>query len=196
MIGDEIKMQKMSAEKYLIMFLVILCFTIGIGSIYLMKIGNDDIEHIKTYINSFITSVSQISQKQVYKNSLYENIFFVVAILLSCFFKPFLLVVVACFAKKGFIMGFISASMLKCFGIKGLLVNLCYLPSVVITIPILIFLSTKSRLLYENDTNIKKKLLFRCIPFAIITITIFCVTYLLESYLTTTFMKWVSPTLV
>ena len=180
----------------IILFMMMLCTGIGIGSIYLMKVSNENYTYIKEYLTSFMNTVDNLSKTTVFKNSLYENIIMVVAIFMFGFFKYGIIAVAACIIKKGFVMGFTSASMLKCFGIKGMLVNVAYLPSIVVALPILMLFSAASVKNDTNNTKIRKKLPINYIIFAIITITIFCVSSFLEAYLTTTFMKILSESLV
>lgn len=180
----------------IILFIMLLCMGVGIGSFYMMKVSSDNYTYIKEYLTSFLNAVSDLSKTTVFKNSLYENIIIVVAIFIFSFFKYGIIAVAACVIKKGFVMGFTSASMLKCFGIKGMLMNLAYLPSIVVTLPILVFFSTISIKTNTNTTKIRKKLPVSYIVFAIITITTFCVSSFLEAYLTTTFMKLFSGALI
>lgn len=184
-------MQRESFNKLLILFLMILCFGVGVGSIYLMKTDNSHFLQIKEHLSTFFDGLGGISKNNVLRNSLYENITLAILIFICGFFRPGIIVVALCIAKKGFVMGFTSASMLKCFGIKGLLINFTYLPGIIIALPMLMFFSSGSVNAFRNATNIDKKLLIYYILFAIITITIFCVASLLEAYLTTTFMKMI-----
>jgi len=188
-------MERGSFNKLLILFLMILCLGVGFGSICLMKTDNNHFLQIKEHLNSFFYGLEGISKNNVLKNSLYENITLAIVIFICGFFKPGIIVVALCIAKKGFVMGFTSASMLKCFGIKGLLINFTYLPSIIVALPMLMFFSSGSVNALKSNTNIDKKLLLYYILFAIITITIFCVASLLEAYLTTTFMKMIDVSL-
>ncbi len=186
-------MQREGFNKLVIAFLMILCLGIGIGSIYMMRANNEEFLYIKEYLNSFFSMLGDLNKRQVLKNSLYDNFILAIGIFICGFFKAGIVGVAVCIAKKGFIMGFTSASMLKCFGIKGLLINVAYLPSILISLPMLIFFSIGSATVSRNNTNIRKKLLMHYILFAIITITIFSVASFLEAYLTTTFMKVLTP---
>lgn len=187
-------MQRESCNKLMIAFLMILCLGIGIGSIYMMRANNEEFWHIKEYLNSFFRMIGDLNKRQVFRNSLYDNIILATVIFICGFFRHGIVGVAVCIAKKGFVMGFTSASMLKCFGIKGLLINIAYLPSILISLPMLVFFSVGSAAVSQNNTNIRKKLLMRYIFFAIITITIFSIASFLEAYLTTTFMKLLTPT--
>lgn len=188
-------MQRESFNKLMIAFLMVLCLGIGIGSIYMMRANNEEFLHIKDYLNSFFSMLGDLNKRQVLKNSLYDNLILATVIFICGFFRPGIVGVAVCIVKKGFVMGFTSASMLKCFGIKGLLINIAYLPSILISLPMLIFFSIGSATVSGNNTNIRKKLLTRYIFFAIITITTFSVASFLEAYLTTTFMKLIAPTI-
>ena len=167
----------------LLIFLLVVGVTVG--SVYLAKNSGDMAEGIKNYIGSFCTAVSENKNSMtVFKNSLQAN-------LISVGF----IVTGAIIVRKGFIIGFTTASFIKFYGAKGMLVMLSTMPTILITIPTLLLFSAVSIKYSLNSERKSKKIIFSYIFFMIIIISIFCVASLSEGYLTTTFMSWVSPKL-
>ena len=189
-------MHNIKQNYLLIVFLMFLCFGVGLGSIYLMKTNNENYTYIKEYLTSFFDAVNTLSKKNIFKNSVYDNILMAFVIVISGFFKPGFIVILTCMIKKGFVLGFTSASMLKCFGIRGLLINMAYLPTLIISLTTLVFLCQLSIKFASDNVKNRKKLRSHYIIFAIITITIFCISSFMEAYLTTTFMEWISKSFV
>ena len=162
----------------LLIFLLVVGVTVG--SVYLAKNSGDMAEGIKNYIGSFCTAVSENKNSMtVFKNSLQAN----------------LIIVGIVFLRKGFIIGFTTASFIKFYGAKGMLVMLSTMPTILITIPTLLLFSAVSIKYSLNSERKSKKIIFSYIFFMIIIISIFCVASLSEGYLTTTFMRYISPEL-
>ena len=76
-----------------------------------------------------------------------------------------------------------------------MLVMLSTMPTILITIPTLLLFSAVSIKYSLNSERKSKKIIFSYIFFMIIIISIFCVASLSEGYLTTTFMRYISPEL-
>ena len=166
----------------LLIFLLVVGVTVG--SVYLAKNSGDMAEGIKNYIGSFCTAVSENKNSMtVFKNSLQANLISVGIVFLMGFLR------------FGFIIGFTTASFIKFYGAKGMLVMLSTMPTILITIPTLLLFSAVSIKYSLNSERKSKKIIFSYIFFMIIIISIFCVASLSEGYLTTTFMSWVSPKL-
>ena len=166
----------------LLIFLLVVGVTVG--SVYLAKNSGDMAEGIKNYIGSFCTAVSENKNSMtVFKNSLQANLISVGIVFLMGFLR------------FGFIISFTTASFIKFYGAKGMLVMLSTMPTILITIPTLLLFSAVSIKYSLNSERKSKKIIFSYIFFMIIIISIFCVASLSEGYLTTTFMSWVSPKL-
>ena len=173
------------------MLIFLLVVGVTVGSVYLAKNSGDMAEGIKNYIGSFCTAVSENKNSMtVFKNSLQANLISVGIVFLMGFLRFGFIVTGAIIVRKGFIIGFTTASFIKFYGAKGMLVMLSTMPTILITIPTL--LSIKYSL---NSERKSKKIIFSYIFFMIIIISIFCVASLSEGFLTTTFMSWVSPKL-
>ena len=171
----------------LLIFLLVVGVTVG--SVYLAKNSGDMAEGIKNYIGSFCTAVSENKNSMtVFKNSLQANLISVGIVFLMGFLRFGFIVTGAIIVRKGFIIGFTTASFIKFYGAKGMLVMLS-------TMPTLLLFSAVSIKYSLNSERKSKKIIFSYIFFMIIIISIFCVASLSEGYLTTTFMSWVSPKL-
>ena len=178
----------------LLIFLLVVGVTVG--SVYLAKNSGDMAEGIKNYIGSFCTAVSENKNSMtVFKNSLQANLISVGIVFLMGFLRFGFIVTGAIIVRKGFIIGFTTASFIKFYGAKGMLVMLSTMPTILITIPTLLLFSAVSIKYSLNSERKSKKIIFSYIFFMIIIISIFCVASLSERYLTTTFMSWVSPKL-
>lgn len=185
-----------AGNKWLIILLMLLCAAVGMGSICLMKTGSDAMVQIRQYLTSFFSGMSDsVAKSDVLKNALTENIILALLIFVCGFFKAGTVIVALCIARKGFIMGFTSASMIECFGIKGLIINAAYLPTVIVMIPAFIVFSALSMTSAYGCAVNKKNFVAFYIVFAIITITIFCAAAVFEAYLTTTFMNFMASKL-
>lgn len=174
--------------------LILLAIGVVTGSVYLVRVGEASGEGIKTYINNFFASFTENRDNTaVLKNSLTANLINTGIIFLMGFFRFGFLVTGAILVRKGFIMGFTSASFFKYYGFRGILVMLSTMPTMLITLPALLFFSAVSvRFSLIKEKN-KKNLIFSYIFFLILAISIFCVASFSEGYLTTTFMTWLSP---
>ncbi len=174
--------------------LILLAIGVISGSVYLVRVGATSGAGIKTYINSFFSSFAENRNNiEVFKNSLTANLISTGIIFLMGFFRFGFLVTGAILVRKGFIMGFTAASFFKYYGLRGMLVMLSTMPTMLITLPALLFFSAVSvRFSLIKEKN-KKNLIFSYIFFLILAISIFCVASFSEGYLTTTFMTWLSP---
>ena len=164
------------------------------GSAYLARHCADMGEGIRTYIGNFFSSFAENKNNMtVFKNSLTSNLMCLGVIFVMGFFRFGCIVTGAIIVRKGFIMGFTAASFFKFYGLQGMLIMLSTMPTVLITIPALLFFSAVSVKFSLNPDKKQKKLIFSYIFLLILMISTFCVASLAEGYLTTTFMSWISP---
>ena len=127
----------------LLIFLLVVGVTVG--SVYLAKNSGDMAEGIKNYIGSFCTAVSENKNSMtVFKNSLQANLISVGIVFLMGFLRFGFIVTGAIIVRKGFIIGFTTASFIKFYGAKGMLVMLSTMPTILITIPTLLLFSAVS----------------------------------------------------
>lgn len=172
----------------LITFAFMLFGGVACGSVYLMRHA-DGYGGLNEYLTSFFKdTLSGLDKYSVFKSALRSNLIMLGVIFAAGFFRIGFMVAGACILRKGFIMGFTTASFIKCFGIKGVAVSLAYLPGLLLIIPaFLVFCSVSGSFSLKKD-RFRKKIIFSYIFFTILIITIFCAASFLEGYLTTTFM--------
>lgn len=172
----------------------LLVLGVSAGSVYLAKNSADISEGLQEYLGNFFSSFSDTKNNlAVFKNSLTANLISALIIFVMGFFRFGFLVTGAVIIRKGFITGFTAASFLKCYGAKGMLVMLSGMPSLLITVPVMLFFSVISVRFSLNYGKKQKKIVISYIFFLILAVSIFCVAALAEGYLTTTFMTWLSP---
>lgn len=174
--------------------IVSFCLSVGVvlGSVYLEKMGQAD--SVKTYLGTFFTGLLQTSNNwTVFQNTLREYGILFVAVFLAGFFKPGWILTLAMVLKKGFVVGFTSASLLKSYGIKGILGIVSTMPGILIALPALIIFSAVSLNFSINPEKKEKNMLVSYLFFSILMLAIFCMASLAEGYLTTTFMKMLLP---
>lgn len=167
------------------------------GSICLMQMGAEDVTSLGEYLKNFLNaSQSKINAYDVFKNAFRENLIYFAVVFFAGFFRIGLIFIAAALVRKGFIIGFTSAAFIKFYGAKGLLVTISMLPGIVLLIPAFLFLSAVSAKLSVRRIKTEKNFLIYYIFFAAVIVSIFCVSALSEGYLTTTFMKLISPTII
>ena len=172
----------------LIMFAFLMLCGTAIGSIYFMR-QSGGYTGISEYLTTFFKDkVNGIDKYSVFKNVLKSNMIMLGVIFTAGFFKIGFLGVGACILRKGFITGFTAASFIRCFGIKGMVISLSYLPGMLVIIPAFVMFCSVSGSFSLKKDRFQKKIIFSYIFFTILIITIFCVAAFLEGYLTTTFM--------
>lgn len=169
-------------------FAFMLAGGVACGSVYLMRHASG-YGGLEGYLSEFLkNTVSGVDKYDVFKSALKSNLIMLAVIFAAGFFRIGFIVAGVCILRKGFIMGFTAASFVKCFGIKGMVVSLAYLPGLALIIPaFLVFCSVSGSFSLKKD-RLQKKIIFSYIFFTIIIITIFCAASFLEGYLTTTFM--------
>lgn len=164
-------------------------FIVGmfLGSFYAAGLEGNAYSEVAEYLKTFF-SKGFGEKAEVFKKSLWLNfrVFFV--IFMAGFFKLTIPVTIATVGFQGFISGFTTASFVKVFGIKGLLLGLSgILATVTFILNLVVFgaWSMKFSLCNgKNDRFLKKNYLV----LSLICLTIFCITSLMDGYITTTFM--------
>lgn len=163
-----------------------------LGSVYLEKMGQA--ESVKTYLGTFFSGLLQSSNNwTVFQNTLREYGILFVVIFLAGFLKPGWVLTLAMVLKKGFVVGFTSASLLKSYGIKGILGIVSTMPGILIAMPALIIFSAVSLNFSVCPEKKEKNMLISYLFFSFLILAIFCIASLAEGYLTTTFMKMILP---
>lgn len=181
----------------LVLSILVLAAGTALGSIYLMKSDAMTDAGFESYLNAYISQAQNgINKAEAMKKAFGRNIPYLIMIFISGFFRAGLLLAGYAIAKKGFIIGFTSAACIKFFGAGGVFVTVAMLPGILFMIPSFLIFSSISTDLALNPGKRKKNFMIFYIFLTLITLTIFCVAAVCEGYLTTIFMKWLSPKLI
>ena len=179
-----------------IFMLILLAAGVTAGSVYLVRGWSDMGEGISGYLSGFFENIAGTqSGMAVFKTSLVSNLVTLVIIFIMGFFRFGFIGTGALILRRGFIMGFTSASFLRSYGARGIVIMLSTMPAALIYVPALIIFSAVSVTFSMQKNKFQKKFIFSYIFFAIFMISIFCAASLSEGFLTTTFMKLISPKL-
>lgn len=182
------------------MYVVIMLLLIGgiaVGSVYLAGGSPEIYDGIKKYITEFFASFTENKNNlAIFKNSFIHSMTEVAIIFVMGFFRLGCIGTGVILIRRGFVTGFAAASFFKLYGLKGALVMLASMPTIIITIPALMIYSFISIRFSLEKNKKQKKIIFFYIFFLFLIVSIFCIASLAEGFLTTTFMSWVSPNLV
>ncbi len=181
----------------LVVSLFVLAAGIALGSVYLMKSDANADAGLRSYLTSYISGAQNgMDKAAVMKKALGRNMVYLLLVFVSGFFRAGALLAAYAIVKKGFVMGFTAAACIKIFGLKGMWVTAAMLPGIAVMIPSFLIFSSISTDLALNPEKRQKKIIVSYIFFAFLILTIFCVAAICEGYLTTIFMKWLSPKLI
>ena len=131
----------------------------------------------------------------VFKNSLVSSLIQLGIIFIMGFFRAGFIGTGAVIVRKGFVTGFTSAAFFRAYGARGFLIMLTTMPQLVIIMPAMIIYAAISIGFSLTEDKFQKKIIFSYIFFTIFMISIFCAASFSEGFLTTTFMKLLSPKL-
>ncbi len=157
------------------------------GSVYLTKTASASGEGIQAYLESFINSGAETDRFMVFKKAFRENLISLAVVFVSGFFKFGLVFTAASVIRRGFIMGFTTASFIKYYGAKGLLAMSATMPSVLIMLPAFLIFAAVSACV--SMTENRRRLIGGYIIFTLFILAVFAAAALSEGYLTTSFMK-------
>ena len=167
-------------------------FTVGIfiGSFYAAGLKGEAFSDVSGYLKAYFEGSAR-NRGEVFLNSFFLNLRLFVIIFVAGFYKFTIPLTIASIGFEGFTSGFTTASFIKAFGIKGLLLGLSGIVSTIIFIVNLVFFSAWSMKFSlnngKNDRFFKKNYLI----LSGIALTIFCIASLSDGYITTTFMGFV-----
>lgn len=177
---------------YVLLFLTLAVGT-AVGCIYLNHRWNNMGEGIKEYLSSLIeTAKAGEDGRGIFKSSLISNLITLGIMFVMGFFRFGAVGTGIVIVRRGFVTGFTSASLIRAYGMKGILIMLTLMPTALIYIPALLIFGAASVTYSLKDDKFQKKIIFSYIFFTVFMISIFCVASLSEGFLTTTFMKLVS----
>lgn len=164
-------------------------FALGIfvGSFYAAGLTGEAFSDVLGYLKAYFEGGVR-NRGEVFLNSFLLNLRLFVVIFLSGFFKFTMPLTIVSIGFEGFTSGFTTASLIKVFGTKGLLLGLSGIVSTLIFIVNLVFFGAWSMKFSLN--NGKNDRFFKKNYFILsgIALTIFCIASLSDGYITTTFM--------
>lgn len=169
---------------------VILAVGVAAGSFYLLNefYKNTGIEsYIAERINTMKNGCDKVG---VMRNALKNNCISFAVIFASGFFKGGFLLSAAEILRRGFISGFTFSAYLKVFGLKGTLPALATMPGLILLLPAAVVFSAFSASNALGEKEKSKEFIIFYIIFLVSVLSIFCMSALLEGYLTTICMKW------
>lgn len=161
------------------------------GSVYLTKTAVSSGEGIKAYLGNFVSTGAEADKFAVFKKAVSENAAMLAVVFISGFFRFGILFTAAAIVRRGFIIGFTTASFIKYYGAKGLLAMSATMPSAIIMLPaFLIFASVSAGFsMMENKRN---SVVFYVL-FTIVILVVFLAAAASEGYITTSFMNLIFP---
>lgn len=97
------------------------------GCLFILIISKTDQESIKNYLNSFIENIKNLNYFEIFKNTMINNLLFIIVIWLlgmSVIGVPFN---VFYYFFKGFVLGFTCVSFILTYRLKGCIFSLIYI---------------------------------------------------------------------
>ncbi len=180
-------------QKTLLM-LTIYIIGISAGAIYCTFIASQFDDSLYTYLLNFFTKIKdELPYLDTLKSSIFKNIRLFFILFVSSYFRLGYIPIIATVGIRGFVAGFSSGIFIKYYSIKGLLLCLSSLFSSLLFLPCFLFFASASFIMCADrrmSDNSKKR---KYVLLAICTLTIFCASSLIDSFITTTFMKLISP---
>ncbi len=180
-------------QKTLLM-LIIYIIGISLGAIYCTLIASQFDDSLYTYLLNFFAKIKdELPYIDTLKSSIFKNIRLFFILFVSSYFRLGCISIITTVGIRGFVVGFSSGIFIKYYSIKGLILCLSSLFSSLLFLPCFLFFASASFIMCTDrkmSDNTRKR---KYVLLAICTLTIFCASSLLDSVLTTTFMKLISP---
>lgn len=180
-------------QKTLLMLLIYIT-GISAGAIYCTIIASQFDDSLYSYLLNFFGKIKdELPYLDTFKSSIFKNIRLFLILFISSYFRLGSVSIITTVGIRGFVAGFSSGIFVKYYSIKGLLLSLSSLFSSLLFLPCFLFFASASFIMCSDrkmSDNIQKR---RYVLLAICTLTIFCASSLIDSYVTTTFMKLISP---
>ncbi len=187
-----------SDEKRYIKKLIYICFLlfaagVAAGAVYCGFLDDAQNSSISRYLTKYFDGYAKNADYiTIFKGSLWGCFKSFLVIYLCSFVRPGVIGSAGTVILKGFSSGFSTASFVKLYGIKGLLITSTNFLSQMIYIPTLLLLCAASVNLSVNTFRGEKEGRRRFNLLAICCLTIFCVAAVFDALITTTFMKLIS----
>lgn len=177
-------------------FIMLLVYLAGIvcGSVYCAFLPPHQDSSLTSYLSDFFMRIGDgLDYIQILKSSLLKSSGIFLVIFILSFFRFGGIGIILTVASKGFGAGFASGIFSKYYGARGILICLSSSPSALLFIPVLLFFAASSAIMSSDRRNADKFEKRKYILLSICCLTIFCVSSLFDSFLTTTFMKLIAP---
>lgn len=169
----------------------VLAIGVSIGALYAAQAAGKTDQALLEYLDGYFqTAQAQNNSITVFKTALVDNFKLTLLLFICGFFKIGIVGTVACVGLKGFVSGFTTAALVKYYGAKGLVVNLCGLPAALLLFPALIFFAVNSAAFACMHEKWNKNSTGKYMMLALACLTIFCISAVADGFLTTTFMKF------
>ena len=176
-------------------FIMLIIYVLGIigGAVYCSLISSQHDASLSSYLLNFFTHLKdEPAYLETFKSSLIKNIRLFFIIYVMSFFRIGAFGIMSTVAIKGFVSGFASGVFIKYYGVKGLLLSMSPIFSNLLFIPAFLLLASASAIMASDRKNADKVQKRKYLILAICCLTIFCASSVLDSFLTTTFMKFFS----
>lgn len=180
-------------------FAMLFFYLIGVicGSVYCSFLPQHQDSSLISYLSDFFVRIEDgLIYSQILKSSLLKNFGIFLVIFILSFFRFGGIGIILSVMSKGFSAGFASGLFAKYYGAKGILICLSSSCSSFLFIPVLLFFSASSAMMSSDRRNADKFEKRKYLLLSICCLTIFCVCSVLDSFLTTTFMKLIASKLL
>lgn len=186
--------EKSFIRRWIYISFIFFIIGITIGAVYCVVLDAEADSSLNNYLIKYFSNIKgENSSITVFKNALIGYARLTVIIYLCAFVRPGAVGSIAAVMIKGFTSGFTNASLIKYFGVKGLLIPGVSFLTVVLYLPALLAMAAGSVNCSLNRYRGERGQLkaFTCL--AICCFTIFCAASLSDAFITTTFMKLIAP---
>lgn len=168
------------------------------GCLFIIMISKSDKLLVKEYIESFLKNLNNINYLDIFKNTFFNNLLFIIIIFLLGMSVIGIPINIFYFFLKSFVLGFTMVSFILTYKIKGCLFSLLYvIPHNLINIcifTILVYYSINFSILLIYGITKKKNINFKImmnkyLKILIINIFIILTTSIYESFVLPNIMK-------
>lgn len=168
------------------------------GCLFIIMISKSDKLLVKEYIESFLKNLNNINYLDIFKNTFFNNLLFIIIIFLLGMSVIGIPINIFYFFLKSFVLGFTMVSFILTYKIKGCLFSLLYvIPHNLINIcifTILVYYSINFSILLIYGITKKKNINFKImmnkyLKILIINIFIILITSIYESFILPNIMK-------
>lgn len=170
---------------------IILLVAAVCGSISAGRISEEQCGNLSGYLVNFFENVPGVDKGIIY-SGLKKQIAVWFFIAVSGWVLPGFLMNVATVCERGFVIGYTSAGFFRVYGLSGIKACAALIPEMLLYIPLLTFFSSISLKMSFLSHENKKNFLGKYVLTALFFLSVFCAVSVFQSFLTTTFMQWIS----